>query len=130
MNTSYSKTFTHLFCRSEQCLTPHWAGRVLGRTEDGLELELHCRRCGHKSSCEVDILPTSHRVYQVRVTGEDHSALPARMRPLPWLEESFAVVATSAQHAHEVAELAHRTRFGGHLVKYYVNGELHLNERF
>lgn len=97
-----------------------------------MELKLHCNRCGNVVIYETDELPVNYRVYQVRVTGEDNTALAAEFRPqsLPFLEEAFAVVATSAQEAHELADFVAILRFKGHLVHHYVDGELHLDERF
>ena len=66
----------------------------------------------------------------MRITGEDGPHLPDELRPLPYLEESFSVVATSPQDAHERAEFAHSLRLAGHFTQYYINGGLHLDERF
>ena len=127
-----TKTFMHLFCQREQCLTPHWAGRVLSPHGPLVELELHCQRCGTKVRYETDKLPAGYRVYQVRLTGEDNPAelLEFRPQPLPFLEEEFAIVATSSQQAHELADALTSLRFVGHIVQHYVDGEVHLDERF
>ncbi len=119
-----------LRCAKEQVETPHWAGRVTRQDASGIRLEVRCRRCGATAEHLLSQLPEGHQVYQVRVTGEDGPHLPAEMRPLPYLEESLCVLATSAQDAHERAEFAHSLPLAGHLTKYYIDGELHLNERF
>ncbi|WP_167856906.1 hypothetical protein [Hymenobacter aquaticus] len=119
-----------LFCEAEQTDTPHTGGRVLGRTATGVAVAVRCRRCGHVREHTLSPLPEGLQVYQVRITGEDGPHLPDSMRPLPFLEESFEVVAASLQDAHERAEFASSLRFAGHLVRYYINGEEHLNERF
>lgn len=129
---STKSIFTHLFCRHDQALTPYQAGRVLRQEEETVELELHCRRCGTRVLYETDQLPEGYRVYQVWVTAEDNPSLPAEFRPqpLPYMEEEFAVVATSAQGAYEAADFATSLPFRGHLVHWYVDGKIHLDERF
>lgn len=131
IGTGYSpKTLLPLFCEAEQTDTPHSAGRVLAHDGVGVVLEVKCRSCGQKQEYILSQLPGGFQVYQVRITGEDGPHLPDSMRPVPFLEESFEVVATSLQDAHERAEFACSVRFAGQLVRYYINGEEHLNERF
>lgn len=127
-----SKTFIELYCLREQTITPHRAGRVLEQHGPLVKLELYCRQCGAKVMHETDELPVGYRIYRVRVTGEDNPSLPVEFRPqpLPYIEEEMEIAATSAQHAHELAEYAQLSRFKGHLVKWYVDGLLHLDERF
>lgn len=124
------RTFQVLFCATEQALTPHSAGRLLAQDEAGISIEVKCRRCGNHSVYATPQLSDGYHVYQIRITGEDGPHLPAALRPLPYLEEAFAVVARSLQDAHERAEFACRLPFTGHLTHYYIDGELHLNERF
>lgn len=124
------KTFQHWFCAKEQTTTPHVAGRVLSQDAVGIHLQARCRRCGFAHEQILDEFPEGHRLYQVRITGEDGPHLPNSMRPVPHLEETFCVVATSAQDAHERAEFSHTLRFAGQLVCYYIDGELHLDDRF
>ncbi len=126
----YPKTFICLYCTTDQAITPHAAGRVLARRGTELEIQTWCRKCRAKVTYITDELPAGYQVYQVRITGEDGPHLPAEFRPVPYLEEEFEVVATSPQDAHERAEFAHSLRLSGHLTHYYVNGELHLDERF
>ena len=125
-------TFIHLFCRKDQCLTPHRAGRVLSQQWPMVKLELYCRRCGTKVLYETDELPASHRTYRVRITGESNPDLPAEFcsEEASFLEEEITVVAGSTQEAHETADFATSLRFSGHLVRHWVDGELHLDERF
>ncbi|MFD2786208.1 hypothetical protein [Hymenobacter rubripertinctus] len=124
------KAFILLPCAKEQQLTPHTAGRVTNSDASGISLQVKCRSCGAESVYQTAQLPEGYRMYEVRVTGEDGPHLPASLRPLPYLEESFSVVATSPQHAHEQAEFGHSLPLAGHLAKYYIDGALHLNERF
>lgn len=124
------KTFMMLFCAAEQLETPHLAGRVISEDAPGVRLKVRCRRCGAVTGLQLPQLPEGHRVYQVRITGEDGPHMPAEYRPLPYLEESFSVVATSAQDAHERADFAHTLRLAGQLTRYYIDGLLHLDERF
>lgn len=124
------KTFVLLYCMNDGALTPHSAGRVLKAQGTELEIEVKCRKCGTKAVYVTDQLPDGYQVYSVRLTGEDGPHLPADMRPLPFVEESFSVVATSLQDAHERADFAHSIKFSGHLVHCYINSELHLDERF
>lgn len=119
-----------LFCATEQVDTPHSAGRVLSRSASGIHLEVKCRRCGKNQEHVLSQLPEGYRPYQVRVTGEDGPHLPDSMRPIPYLEEEFEVIGRSLQDAHDKAEFTHSLPFAGHLARYYINGELHLNERF
>ncbi|TGD81720.1 hypothetical protein [Hymenobacter wooponensis] len=129
--TGYSpKNLLTLFCEAEQATTPHTGGRVMARTVAGVVVAVRCRRCGLVQEHTLSRLPDGLLVYRVRITGEDGPHLPDSMRPLPFLEESFEVVAASLQDAHERAEFACSLRFAGHLVCYYINGEEHLNERF
>lgn len=126
----YPKTFMPLVCAKEQQVTPHSAGRVVGSDASGISLQVKCRSCGAETVYHTAQLPEGYRVYQVHITGEDGPHLPAELRPLPYLEESFAVVATSLQDVHERAEFAHSLRLAGHLTQYYIDGVLHLDERF
>jgi hypothetical protein len=126
------QTFTQLLCSNEQYFTPHRAGRVLAQLGKQVELELYCRQCGNKTVNTMYELPVGYRTYQVRVVGEDNPALPVELRPqpLPFLADDFAVVARSAQEAHEQAGFTHKLPFCGHLVTYYVDGVEHWDERF
>ncbi|SHJ40948.1 hypothetical protein SAMN02745146_3069 [Hymenobacter daecheongensis DSM 21074] len=124
------KGFLSLHCTSEQQATPHSSGRVIAKGESGISLQVKCRSCGADSVYQMEQLPQGYQVYQVRITGEDGPHLPKELRPLPYLEESFSVVAVSAQDAHERAEFAHSLRLAGHLTQYYIDGTLHLDERF
>lgn len=125
-----SRAFIDLFCLKDQCLTPHRAGRVLAQWGPVIELELHCQKCRTVVRYETDELPAGYRLYQVRITGEDNPADLAEFRPHPFLEEELAVVASSSQEAHGLADLATSLRFTGHLMRHYIDGVLHLNERF
>jgi hypothetical protein len=128
----HPKTFTKAFCAQDQATTPHCAGMVLAQRESLVEVELHCRKCAAKVLYSIDKLPEGYRVYQVRVTGEDNPILPPSIRsqPLPYLEEEFAVVAASAQGAHEAAEWATGLTFKGHSVRWYIDGTFHPDDRF
>lgn len=126
----HPKTFLSLYCTTDQAITPHAAGRVLARHGAELEIQTWCRKCRAQVSYITDELPAGYQVYLVRVTGEDGPHLPAELRPVPYLEEEFEVVATSPQDAHERADFAHSLRFTGHLTHFYINGEVHLDERF
>lgn len=126
----YPKTFLPLYCTTDQAITPHAAGRVLARRGGEVEIQTWCRKCRSGVVYITDELPEGYQVYQVRITAEDGPHLPAEFRPLPYLEEEFEVVATSPQDAHERAEFAHSLRLSGQLTRYYVNGEVHLDERF
>lgn len=123
-------TFLSLYCTADQAITPHTAGRILARRGTELEIQTWCRKCRAQRVYITDELPAGYQVYQVRVTGEDGPHLPAEFRPVPYLEEEFEVVATSPQDAHERADFAHSLRFAGHLTRFYINGEVHLDERF
>ena len=105
---------------------------MLAQQGNLVAVELHCRKCGAKIQYSTQSLPAGYQVYQVRVTGEDNSELLAEFRPQPlvFLEEEFAVVGSSAQQAHEAAEFATALRLKGHLARWFVNGELHPDERF
>lgn len=124
------QTFLSLRCAVEQLETPHSTGRITARDDSGIRVEVKCRRCGATAEYLLPRLPEGYRVYQVRVTGEDGPHLPAELRPLPYLEESFEVMAGSPQEAHERAEFAHSLRLTGHLTQYYLDGVLHPDERF
>lgn len=124
------KTFLHLYCMRDQAITPHAAGRVLMRQGEEIEIQTWCRKCRSRSSYITDGLPEDHQIYQVRITAEDGPHMPAEFRPLPYLEEQFEVVASSPQDAHERAGFSHSLRLAGQLTQYYINGELHLDERF
>ena len=124
------KTFLSLLCAVEQLETPHSAGRVMSQDSSGIRLEVRCRRCGTPAEHLLPQLPEGYQIFHVRITGEDGPHMPAEYRPLPYLEESFSVVATSAQDAHERAEFARTMRLAGHLTRYYIDGTLHLDERF
>ena len=126
----YPKSFMRLPCAKEKQATPHAAGRVANSDASGISLQVKCRSCGTESIYQMEQLPEGYQVYQVRITGEDGPHLPQELRPLSYLEESFSVVAASAQDAHERAEFAHSLRLAGHLTQYYINGALHLDERF
>lgn len=131
VGTGYSPaTFLSLYCPTEQTETPHSAGRVLEHTGDVVRLVVRCRNCMSEYDFTLKSIPAGVRIYRVYVTGEDGPHLPDTKRPLAFLEEKFEVVAASPQEAHECAEFAHSLSFAGHLVKYYIDGELHLNERF
>lgn len=126
----YPKTFVSLYCTTDQAVMPYAAGRVLARRGAALEIQTWCRRCRAKLVYITDELPTGYQVFQVRITAEDGPHLPAELRPVPYLEEEFEVVATSPQDAHERADFAHSLRLSGQFTQYYINGELHLDERF
>ncbi len=129
--TGYApKTFLHLYCTTDQAITPHAAGRVVARHGGELEVQTWCRKCRTNVLYITDELPPGYQVYRVRITAEDGPHLPAEFRPVPYLEEEFEVVATSLQDAHERASFAHAMRLEGQLVLYYINGELHANEQF
>ena len=93
-------------------------------------MAVRCRRCGREDVYSTDDLPAGYEIYHVRVTGEDGLLLPEHLRPLPYMEEEFAVPGNSAQDAHERAEFACALRFQGHLTTWYINGSIHLDERF
>ena len=123
------KTFIDLFCAKEHKVTPHWAGKI--EQEGGeLRIQMRCRKCGTTSLYVTDELPAGYAVYDVTITGEDGPHLPEQLRPVPYLEEKLQVIGTSEQDAHQRAQFAHSLKFGGQLMKIYINGELHLDERY
>ena len=126
----YPKTFQQLPCSKEQILTPHAAGRVVSIEDNIFNIQVSCRVCRAQHTYSSRQLPTGYQVYQVRITGEDGPHLPTEFRPVPYVEESFEVIATSSQDAHERAELAHKLNLQGQLTHFYINGTLHLDERF
>jgi hypothetical protein len=129
--TGYTpRTFLHLYCAAEQAITPHVAGRVLARHGIEIEIQAWCRKCRAQVLYITDALPAGYQIYKVRITAKDGPHLPAEFRPVPYIEEEFEVVATSIQDAHERAEFAHSMRLEGQLVLYYIDGELHADERF
>jgi len=123
-------TFAELFCERDQHITPHAAGKILSLTGGMVEMAVRCRRCGLQAVHAMDQLPAGYQVYHVRVTGEDGPHLPAELRPVPYVEEEFDVVGASPQDAYERAEFAHSLRLTGQLTRFYLNGEVHLDERF
>jgi len=79
---------------------------------------------------DVDELPAGYRTYRVCIVGEDNPSLPESMRSLPRLQEELIVPGSSRQDAKERAEFACSLRFSGQLVRYFIEGEEHLDERF
>ena len=127
---SRAATFADLFCERDQQITPHAAGKVLSSNGGTVEIAVYCRQCGLQAVYATNQLPAGYQVYHVWVTGEDGPHLPDEFRPVPYVEEEFDVVGVSMQDAHERADFAHSLHLTGHLTKFYINGELHLDERF
>ncbi|RSK24920.1 hypothetical protein [Hymenobacter metallilatus] len=123
-------TFVQLYCIHDQAITPHSAGRVVDQAGGMIEIAVRCRKCGTQAIYATDQLPEGYQIYHIRITGEDGPHLPDELRPVPFVEEEFDVPGTSLQNAHERADFAHQLKLSGHLTRIYINGELHLDERF
>ena len=115
-------------CRREQQLTPHLTVRVLIETLGGWVLAMRCYRCGEVSTHVMDQLPDGMRVYAVRVVGE---AGPDPLgTPLPGFEEEFLTIGSSRQDAFERSLFGREVKAAGQLVRTYLDGVEHFDERY
>ncbi len=92
-------------------------------------LTQRCCRCGEISTRVADQLPDRMRVYTVRVVGEGGPS-PLGGAPLPGFEEEFLTIGSSRQDAFERSLFGREVKAAGQLVRTYLDGEEHRDERY
>ncbi len=115
-------------CRREQQLTPHLTVRVLAETPGGWVMARRCCLCGESSTWVADQLPAGMRVYAVRVVLEAGPHVLTG-EPLAGAEEAFRTIGSSRQDAYERSLFGRELRPVGQLVRTFLDGKEHLDER-
>jgi len=123
------KPYQTLYCTRDNQLTAHYVVRVLAKRSTETELALCCSRCGLAITYVTDRLPDGLRIHAIHVVAEAGPD-PVSGQLLPSFEEDFLTLGASRQDAYERSLLGRKIAARGQVVRTFIDGAEHLDERF